>query len=205
MLRCGRLRHLRHLRRPGALVLLLSAHVSATVAAWPVGVEQQQFSGKMAGNTANFPQCDLKLLGLRHGVTVQQRMHRCIRGQERKPVQNLEAAEHDITALAGSLQAQGRLVDQLHGQSRFGPHGRLPRPTAQQVPGAQAEVFRDQQPQAHRRVTDLVGESLSNAALDAERIAVDVPNRLARDPGHDLFGHHARTALVEFFFEARIR
>jgi hypothetical protein len=111
----------------------------------------------------------------------------------------------EVPSLADSLDAQGGLVDQLQGQSGLDPHRGLLRPAAQQVPGAQPEMFRDQQPQAHHGVTDLVGESLSHAALEADRIAVARTNQLAGELGRDLFGCPARPATVEFFFVARIR
>ena len=93
----------------------------------------------------------------------------------------------------------------LQRQSRWEFSRAVARPAAQQVPRAQPEVFRDQQPQAHRGVTDLVGEPLPNAAFEAERIAVGLTNHLAGDLGLDLFGRPARPAPVEFFFEGRIR
>jgi len=138
-------------------------------------------------------------------VAVEQEVHRGVRSQERKSVQGLEAAERDVPSLADSLQAERRLVDHLQGQPRLDPHAGLSCPTAEQVPRAQPEMFRDQQPQADHGVSDFVGESLSNAAFDAERIAVRVPNHLAGDLRRDLFGLPARTALREFLFERRIR
>jgi hypothetical protein len=75
-------------------------------------------------------------------------MHRGIRRQERKSVEDLEAAQRYAATLAKSLEAQGGLMHQLQRQTRFDPHGGLLRPAAEQVPRSQAEMFRDQQPQA---------------------------------------------------------
>ena len=170
-----------------------------------MGVDQEKLSRIISGGTADVSQRDLELLGLRHRVAAEQEVHRGIRRQERKSIEDLEAAEGQTPSLADPLEAQGRLVDQLHGQSRLEPHSGLSRPTAQQVPRAQPEVFRNQQPQAHRGVTDLVGESLSDAAFEADRIAVGLTNHLTADLGRDLFGGPARPAAVEFFFAGHTR
>jgi hypothetical protein len=57
-------------------------------------------------------------------------------------------------------------------------------------------MFRDQQPQAQHGVTDLVGQSLSDAAFNAQRIAVGGPHQFAGDLSGDLFRHHPRPALM---------
>jgi hypothetical protein len=95
-------------------------------------------------------------------------------------------------------------VNQLQRQAWFAPYGGLLRPSAKQVPRTQAEMFRNQQPQADHRVADLIGQSLPDATFDAERIAIGVPDHFTGDLCGDLFGRHARTTFVKFFFEARI-
>jgi len=116
------------------------------VAARPMGVNQQEFSLILFGDPADLSQGHLESLCLRYRVGIEQGMHGRIRGQERKSVEDLEAAEGDASSLADSPGTQGRLVDQLQSQSRLDSRGRLLRPAAQQVPRAQPEVFRDQQP-----------------------------------------------------------
>src|SRR5208283_2665276 len=123
----------------------------------------------------------------------------------RQSVENLEAPQRYVATLANPLQTQRRLMHQLECQTRFDPRRGLLRPPAEQIPCTQAKMFWDQQPQAHHGVANLVSQALSDAALDAERIAVDVPDQLTGDLCRDLFGHHARAEFVEFFFEARTR
>ena len=183
----------------------MTTHVSTAVAVRPVRVDQQQFPGEMASATTNLSQGDLKLLSFRLRVAVEQQMDRGIRRQEGQSVEEFEAAERNVHSFPDPLQTQGRLMNQLHRQSRLDPHRRLTCPAAEQVPSPQAKMFRDQQPQACHVVTDLVGQSLSHAAFDAEWIAVDAPHHLAGDLGRDFFGHPARAAPVKFFFAARTR
>ena len=198
-------KHLHRFRRLGAFMHPPQADVSAGIAVRPMGIDQQEFSRILSGNAADLAQGDLQLLGLGDRVTVEQVMHRRIRGQKRKSVEQLEATESNTPSLAEAPQAQGRLVHQLQGQSRLDPRPRLAGPPAQQIPCAQAEVFGDQQPQARHGITDLVGESLSYAAFDAERIAIDLADETPGALDLDFFGHHTRTAFVEFFFAGRIR
>jgi hypothetical protein len=66
-------------------------------------------------------------------------------------------------------------------------------------------VFRNQQPEASHAVGNLIGQPLTNAAFDAERIAVDVPDQFLADSRLDAFRRKAWTAPVEFFFEGRSR
>jgi hypothetical protein len=198
-------KHLHRFGGLGAFIHLPQADVPAGVAARPMGVDEQEFFHIIPRNAADLAQGHLELPGLRDRVAVEQVVHRRIRGQEGKSVEHLETAEGDTSAFAEAPQAQGRFVNQLQGQSRLDPVAGLSRPPAQQIPGAQTEVFRNQQPQARRGITDLVGESLSYPAFDAERIAVRLPNDTPGDLGLDLFGGHAWSAFVEFFFGGRIR
>ena len=56
--------HLRRLFRLGSRIFPVSAHVSAAVAARAVGIDQEQFSRKIARDAADLSQRNLKLLGL---------------------------------------------------------------------------------------------------------------------------------------------
>ena len=96
-------------------------------------------------------------------------------------------------------------MDQLQRQTRRDTLRGLSRPSPQQVPGPQTQVFRDQQPQAGHVVADLIGQPLPDPALDADRIAGDLPDHSLRDPRLDRFAFPPWAALVEFFFEARSR
>jgi hypothetical protein len=96
-------------------------------------------------------------------------------------------------------------MDQLQSQARFHGFGRRPRPTAEQVPGAQAEVFRNQQPDADLVAGDFVGEQLAHLPFQAGRVAGFEAAFAARALGLDLAGRRLGVKGVEFFFAGRNR
>ncbi len=75
-------------------------------------------------------------------------------------------------------------------------------PAAEQVPGAQAQMFGDQQPKPHQVTGDLVGQKLSYTTFQAGGVtrfyALAFLGGLRLD-GQLILG----TKAVEFFFEAR--
>lgn len=105
-----------------------------------------------------------------------------------------------------SLTVRAGLAVVKHSGWALSPSSRgLLRPSPQQVPTSQTQMFRDQQPQTGHVVADLIGQPLPDPALDAERIAGDVPNHSLSDPRLDLLVFQARAAPVEFFFAGRSR
>jgi hypothetical protein len=107
---------------------------------------------------------------------------------------------------AEGRSAQGGFMDQVEGQTRGQAFlGQLARPSPQQVPSAQAEVFGHQQPQAQQVARDFIGQELADASLDAAGVG-----GLAADAfGGALGGDGGRRFLgvegVEFFFVSRNR
>ena len=101
--------------------------------------------------------------------------------------------------------ADGSLMNQLHGQTWRDRFARLACPATQQVPRSQSQMFGDQQPDASKVAADFVGQALPDSTLDALRITRLGLAAFATDTGLDLFAFRARTALIEFFFEGRIR
>jgi len=98
-------------------------------------------------------------------------MHGCVAGEERQAVGQLEATARDQRALTADPRgAQSRLVNQLHCQPRLDSLRRLSRPTAQQIPSPQPQVFRHQQPDSDRMPADLVAQELAHPALDTDRV-----------------------------------
>jgi hypothetical protein len=80
-----------------------------------------------------------------------------IAGDEREAVGQLEPAA-PLQGTCGSNPAgtDRCLVNQLQGQSGLDPLGRLPRPSAQKIPGTQPQMFSDQQPDAGEVSRDLI-------------------------------------------------
>jgi hypothetical protein len=100
----------------------------------------------MSGGLADLAQGQLQALRVGHGVALEQQVDGAIAGQERQAVEYFKTALAQGVLLANAGQAQGGFVNQLQGQARFNVFASALGPGAEQVPGAQAQVFRDQQP-----------------------------------------------------------
>ena len=114
------------------------------VAGRAVRIDQQQFSRIMSRGAAEFSQRHLKILGIGDAPAAEQFVDRFVPGQEGQSVERLESAERQASPLAEPVGAQRRLVDQLQRQSRFDPLRCLVRPSTQQIPRSQSQMFRDQ-------------------------------------------------------------
>lgn len=144
-------------------------------------------------------------LGFGQGMGIEQIMDGPITGDKGQTVGHFKTllAEGALLALPG--EAQGGFVDQLQGEARFDFGGVFAGPSAQQVPGAQAQMFGDEQPDADEIAQDLVAQQLSEGPLDASWVSG------FRAPG--LFGalgvNQPRLGGgerdMEFFFEDRSR
>ena len=93
-------------------------------------------------------------------------------------------------------------MDQLEGKPWLDALAWLSSPSTYQLPGAQPQVFRNQEPEADPMATDLVGQELSHPAFEACRVA--------RFRFQMFFGSlrlHGRFRLwaiaVQFFFEGQ--
>ena len=95
-------------------------------------------------------------------------------------------------------------MDELKRQAGLDPRGGAPGPAEQQIPGAQAEVLGDEQPQAQGGAADLIGQELSDAALEAAGVARLGAALRAGALGLD-GGIRIGLAAIEFFFEGRNR
>jgi len=62
-------------------------------------------------------------------------------------------------------------MDQLEGNPWLDAFTWLSSPSTEQLPGAQPQVFRNQEPEADHIATDLVGEELSHPAFEADGVA----------------------------------
>ena len=96
-------------------------------------------------------------------------------------------------------------MDQLQGQTRLDLGGVLAGPAQEQVPGSQAQVFGDQQPDAEQVAGDLITEQLPNRSLDAGGIGRFDPTGFFRALGVDQRWLWGGKWDVEFFFEGRSR
>jgi hypothetical protein len=93
-------------------------------------------------------------------------------------------------------------MDQLQSQTRLNPLRWLGDPATDQIPGAQAEEFWCEQPQAEEVARDLVRQELAHAAFEAGGVAGDGPR--ASLGGLDREGRlRVGTVAIEFFFAGR--
>jgi hypothetical protein len=93
-------------------------------------------------------------------------------------------------------------MDELEGQAWLDVLAAGAAPTDQQVPGSEAQVFGDQQPQAQCRTADLVGQELADAAFQTLRVTGFGVGSALRTLGlHGFVSVGAAT--MQFFFEGR--
>lgn len=118
-------------------------------------------------------------------------------------MRQLEALLTECAPMTQTADAQSRFMDHLHGQARaeipcgVGCAG----PATQQVPTAQSQVFRDQQPEPEQRAGYLVGQPLTDAALYTQRIGGFAADLALGPMGLDAGGRRGgRAACVEPFF-----
>jgi hypothetical protein len=95
-------------------------------------------------------------------------------------------------------------VDKLECQARFEAFAGLAAPAAEQIPSAQSQMFGHQQPQPHEIATDLIGEQLSHAALEARGVGRLDAGALFGPKGLYDEGLRGGAIAMEFFFAARI-
>ena len=187
--------------RPRMLVPAITPHLPFAVASDAMGIDGQYLSCEMTQGPPQLAQGHLQSLRLLDGSRGQQLMDGDIGRQPRQAVDQFEAVLTEGPFLAHAGRTQGGFVDQLQGQPRFGPR-RLPAgPTAQQIPGAQPQMFGNQQPQPDQITGDLVGQQLPHAAFEAGRV-----RRFQLRAGRGALrldgGERLRT-LIEFFFGGR--
>ena len=183
------------------------SHPAFTVAADTMWIDGKEFPSKIPARKTNLSQRHLQPYTFCHRSVCEQEMNGLIGGHEGQSVGQFKSTasmKRPIGPDAG--RADGRFVDHLQGHSRLDSFGRLARPATQQVPGSQAQMFGQQQPDASQVSADLVRHELPYPALDAEGITRLGFGTLAAGVGFD--GRKrlmARTTPIEFFFEGRNR
>jgi hypothetical protein len=142
-------------------------HLPLAVAEDAVGVQGQERTDEVLAGAAQFAQTDLELRGLLHGVSGQQVVHGQVGRDKRQTIGQLKTFLGEGAPLPVGAQAHGRFVDQVQGQARFDARARQPSPRAQQVPGAQAQVLRQQQPNTDLIARDFIRQRLANLPFQA--------------------------------------
>ena len=194
----------RDLVRAYCLIVPVARHLTFTRAGQTVRVDGQEATWKVAAGPTDAAQGELKVFGVRNGMGEQQIVNALIGGHEGQAIEEFEALLTEGSRGSQVHNAQGGFVDQLHrhagGKVGWGGAG----PACYQIPGAQAQVFRSQQPEANKVSGNLIRQQLADAAFDAEVIVLFAPILSKGAMGFHLYDRALRMELVEFFFEARI-
>jgi hypothetical protein len=95
-------------------------------------------------------------------------------------------------------------MNQLQRQTRLDAFGGEAAPGEQQIPGSQAEMFGNQQPQAQVGTADLVRQQLPDSTFQARRVTRFGADLQAGALGCQL-RFSLRSAAMQFFFEGRSR
>ena len=181
------------------------AHLALGIAGHAVRVQGQQLAAKMMAGPAQLTQSDLQLLSFRYGMAVQQSMDGLVGGNKGQAVGQLESFLRERAAMTVGTQTQGRFVDQVQAQTGFHPLGRLAAPAQQEVPGSQAQVLGEQQPDADLIAGDFIRQQLPHLPLQTGGVG-GCGALLRYGSLHlDILGRMGRVKGVEFFFAGRNR
>jgi hypothetical protein len=102
--------------------------------------------------------------------------------------------------LAQTADAERRLVHQMHGHARHRAFGPRIAPSAEQIPGSQAQMLRRQEPNSDLVSRNFVGQQLANFSLEAGRIARLKALLTLGALCLDLLGYRSRATGVGVFF-----
>jgi hypothetical protein len=170
-----------------------------------VRVEGQQAALKVAAGTTEATQGELQFFRLRNGMGLKQIVNTLIGSDKGQAVEEFEALLGEGAGGTEVHDAQGGLVHELQGQAGGEVGGGGAGPAAEQIPGSQAQVFGQQQPEANQIAGNLIGQELADAAFEAEVIEL-FPAILA-DGSKGLYFHGGTLGveLIEFFLQSELR
>ena len=90
-------------------------------------------------------------------------------------------------------------------QAGLDPSGGSPGPAQEQIPGAQPQMLRDEQPNAHLVAGDFVGQQLAHLPLQTPGIGRSQMELAAGPLRRHVLRRVGRVKRVEFFFAGRSR
>ena len=166
-------------------------------------INGQEFTSKVATSSAYAAQRVLKGFGLLDCVCIQQIMEALIGSDKRHTVEDFEAFLAEATGGAQVYDSQCGLMHKLQAQTAGKIVGGRAGPLLQKIPGAQAQVFRSQEPKANEIPGDSVGQQLADAAFNADYVGFFAAIFSGGPEGLDLDRGSLRVELIEFFFEAQ--
>lgn len=129
-------------------------------------------------------------------------MNRWIAGDKREPIGQFKAFLGERARVAQATATERGLMDQLQPESGLDTSPVLRCPATEQVPGPQAQVFWNEQPQTDQVATDLIGQQLTDTAFNTGGVGGlcfgAVLGALSFDGGFS-----TGTVTMEFFFEGQ--
>ena len=132
-------------------------------------------------------------------------MDRGVSGHERQAIGQFKALLGQAAALAIGAQTHSGLIDQVQSQASFDPLGGCARPRAHEVPGSQAQVLWQQEPDADLIAGNFIGQELADPSLQALGISGCQALLLASALGLNELRRVGGIKGVEFFFAGRNR
>lgn len=196
---------LRHLASPFLGAEAVAAHLTLAVTDQAMGIEGQQGGVEMLRGPAQLAQGNLQLLGLLHGVMIEEFVDGRVGGYEGQTVGEFESFLGEGAAAAHRTEAQGRFVDEMEGESGFEMRARLASPGAEQIPSAQPQQFGHQEPDADLIAGNLVRQELADLMLEGLGMAGFVAPGALGALGWNEPRRVGGIKCVEFFFAGRSR
>ena len=146
------------------------------------------------------------MLSLLDRMGFQQVMDRTVGRQPSEAVGQFEACVPEGAVVTKRRPTEGRLVDEVQRQARVQSIiGRFTRPSPQQVPSAQAQVFGHEQPQPEQVTGNFISQELPHLSFHATGVGGFQPDSFSGA----LNGQRRRGVFgvqcVEFFFAGRNR
>lgn len=191
-------------RLPGRRTAL--DHVALGVADQAVRIQSQKPAQEVTTGPPQFAQRGLELLGLSDGVSLEQIMQRAIGRQEGQSVSQFKTFMPQGTVVAQARSTKRGFMHQVQGQTRRqGAIGQIARPGSQQIPGAQTQMFRHQEPQTQEIAGNFIGQALTNLALQTGRVGLFEALAFSGALNGKQWGRVFGVERVEFFFASRNR
>ena len=149
----------------------MATHRACAVAAYPRRVDEQQCPLGVSGGSPQESEGHLKPLRVSDREGAQELMDREVGYDERQTVEPFEPLLAQRPLLANASDTSGGFMDQLECNPWLATLAWLSGPSTDQLPGAQPQVCRHQEPEADHSATERVGQELSHPAFEACGVA----------------------------------
>jgi len=167
-------------------------------------IDGQELTMEVPTSSTYATQRVLERFGLLDRMGIQQIMDALVGSDKWHAVEDLESFLAEAAGGAKMYDSQSCLVHELHAQAGRKLARGGASPLFQEIPGAQAQVFGSQQPEADEVPGDFIRQQLADASFDADYVDLFAALDFGGAEGLDLDRRSLRMELIEFFFEAHI-